>query len=92
VPMTVVRDRREQTLSVNLPPGGPGDGSEMRDMEIYIPTQEWASSAREWSNQLRNELRDSARQWRQDWKQHQKEWQKQQKELQKEWQKNWDQQ
>ena len=90
VPMSVIRDRREQTLSVNLPPSGPGDGSEMRDLEITIPSEEWAASAREWGDSMREALRDSARQWRYEMKQHQKEWKDQQKQWEKEWRKNWE--
>lgn len=83
VQVGIIRDRREQSLSLNLPANGPGDGSEMRDLEINIPAGEIRAGMQDWAEQFRVEMKRNAEEWKREWRQQQKEWEKQQKEWEK---------
>ena len=85
VQLGIVRDRREQSLSMVLPASGPGDGSEMRDIEINIPADEIRASMQDWSEQFRREMEKNSKEWQKAWKEQQKQWQEQWRQQMKDW-------
>lgn len=76
VQLGVVRDRREQSLSLALPPAGT-DGSELHDMEINIPAEEWSDNMQQWAREFRKDMQRNAREWRKAWEAQQKQWHEQ---------------
>lgn len=72
VQLGIVRDRREQSLSMVLPASSPGDGSDMRDIEINIPADEIRASMQDWSEKFRKEMEQNSREWQKAWKEQEK--------------------
>lgn len=90
VQLGIVRDRREQTLSINLPPSGPGDGSEMHEMEIEVPSAEISASMQDWTREFRKEMEKNSKEWRKQWREQEKQWRDAYRDAYKDLYKDWD--
>ena len=85
VQLGIVRDRREQSLSMAVPASGPGDGSEMRDMEINIPVDEMRASMQDWSEKFRKDMEKNSKEWQKAWREQEKAWREQMRQQMRDW-------